>query len=188
MLIELPGIGRSDRFRQPPRVGGAAQQMECFQPAIELFLGDNDNRPTTLPRHMKRRTVIANLIHVSRKPLTEIAVSDMTWRGLFPRDGFGHGRRSCCREIELYQYTYNEWNGQAGRESGDIRLCVDQKSEYGGERRPAIECTVTVFADVSTALRAFASPTLATGAPGENLCAATDPLLYPAPNQPRRAR
>jgi hypothetical protein len=83
MLIELSGVGSRSRLQKPPRVGGAAEQMERFHPAIELFLGDNDNRPAALPCHMKRRAAIANLIHVGGEPLAEIAIGDVAWFGLF---------------------------------------------------------------------------------------------------------
>jgi hypothetical protein len=64
--------------------------MDRFHPPIELLLGNNDNRPATLPRDMERRAAVPNLIHVSGEPLTEIGIGHMTWFGFFSSIDLGH--------------------------------------------------------------------------------------------------
>ena len=79
--------------------------MDRLHPAIELLLGNNDNRPATLPRHMKRRAAVANLIHKSGEPLAEIGIGHVTCFGFWAPFDLGHGVRSCGKFL-MYRYLY----------------------------------------------------------------------------------
>src|SRR5580700_8812336 len=58
--------------------------MDRLHPSLEFFLGNNDDCPATLPRDMKRRAAVPNLIHVSGEPVAEIGIGRVTWSGFWP--------------------------------------------------------------------------------------------------------
>ena len=70
MLAGLSGVRGADRAQQSTRVGGVAEQVHGFLPAVEFgFRDHHDIAFPALPGHCQRHAIVHHFIEVAREVL-----------------------------------------------------------------------------------------------------------------------